>query len=74
MIHPVGGIPWEPQRPESECAFCGTRIVKNRYEGMVITEHWDAVQRQPGVLFSMQCPNRPRPGTAPGAYDPHVPR
>ncbi|WP_433445707.1 hypothetical protein [Nonomuraea sp. CA-141351] len=62
------------QAPESECAHCGTRIVKTRYEGMVVTEHWDAVQPQPGVLFAMECPSRPRPGAGHGAFDNHQPR
>ncbi|MEU8140301.1 hypothetical protein [Nonomuraea sp. NPDC048901] len=63
-----------PPAQESVCDFCDAQIVKVPYRGMFPTEHWDAVQPQPGVLFSMNCPSRPRPGMGSGSFDKHVPR
>jgi hypothetical protein len=67
------GAPCEaPPSAQSTCAFCDIAIVKTRYEGMIVIEHWDAVQRQPDVLLAMVCPNRSP--QAPGVLGLHEPR
>ncbi|MEQ4721616.1 hypothetical protein [Nonomuraea sp. B19D2] len=59
---------------QSVCVFCSAAIVKAKYGGMVPTEHWDAVEPEPGVLFAMECPSRPLSGMSSGSFGNHQPR